>query len=135
MTESAGSALGSTLLQAAGLSCGQIVALAVGALVLHCVCLFFGARLAGLRASFGRAVLALLLTLGLMIPAAIVFRLLAVGLGQTAQAVVSQLAVAVAEILAIKLVYGTAFGRATFAYLATSIFTTAGLVPLLMVIF
>lgn len=123
------------LLAAFGLSCGQLVLLAIGAVVLHCLCLHWGARLAGLRASFWRAVLVLLLTVAMMIPVGFVLALAAALLGNTAQAVVSQLTVAGVEALAIKLLYRTTFGRAIFAYLCASIFTTAGLVPLLILIF
>ncbi len=129
------SAVLSKLLGVFGLSCGQFVLLALGAIALHCLCLFWATRLAGLRASLLRAFGTLLLTLGLMIPLGFVFLFVAAGLGRTGQAVVSQLAVAGAESLAIKLLYHTAFPRALFAYLAASLLTMAGLVPLLILIF
>lgn len=130
----AASAMG-RVLAVLGLSCGQLVAMGLGMVVLHWLAVHFGARFAGLLGSLGRAFLVLLLAGAIMIPVGLGLLLVLVRLGPTAQNVVSQLAGAGAEVLAIKLLYQTGFGRALFGYLAASLMTLVGSAVLLVLLF
>lgn len=123
------------LLGVFGLSLQLLVLLGLGLLLLHCLCLYAGTRMAGLQASFGRAVLTLLLTVLLAIPLALFLGFMGVGGGQRGNALLTQLVGATAEVAAIMILYRSGFGRAVFGYLSAAVLSLVASGAVLLVVF
>lgn len=118
-----------------GLPCSLVAGLALLLVLWHVISIVLGTRLAGLRASFGHALLTFITAVGLLIPVSGAFAVLRPELGAGTQAVLSQVLVAAAEITAIKLLYRADLGRALLGFLTASVLTASGAAVVLVLVF
>jgi len=109
-----------------GLSCGMLILLAIAAFFFHGLCIFVGTRVAGLRASFGRALLTALASSVAAVPVMFAFGLVSQAMSPVLQNTISQILIAAVEATLIKLLYQTDYGRAALSYLVAAILTTLG---------
>ena len=112
----------------------------VGALVFwlfQALCVYWGALAAGLRGSYGRAMLVLLASILTSLPFVLVVLLLYMADTPVTKSPVllSSAVLLGAQTLAFKWVYDTTWGRALFGFLASSILSTGIVSAVLLAVF
>lgn len=118
-----------------GLSCSVLIFLAFAGFLFYALAIFLGARVAGIRASYGRSLLAAVAASGAAIPVVIALMFIAPAMSPSVQTTVLQILTAIVAVLVFRLVLKTTLGRAALTYLVGSLITTLVAVGVLVLIF